>query len=66
MLPLIVDPAVIPVSLQTLQIANAIQGTLFVLLATILGSVLSKRVGLCSPTLSALIRHGRVIDAFYP
>jgi hypothetical protein len=35
MLPLVVDPAVIPVSLQALQIANAIQGTLFVLLAVI-------------------------------
>ncbi len=65
-LPLVVDPAVIPVSLQALQIANAIPGTLFVLLAVILGSVLSKRVGLYSPTLSALICHGRTIDAFYP
>jgi hypothetical protein len=66
MLPLVVDPTAIPVSLQTLQIANLIQGALFVLLAATLGSVLSKRIGLCSPTLSALLNHGRVIHAFYP
>ncbi|WP_237269623.1 hypothetical protein [Synechocystis sp. CACIAM 05] len=66
MLSLVVDPTAIPVSLQTLQIANLIQGALFVLLAATLGSILSKRVGLCSPTLSALLNHGRVIHAFYP
>lgn len=66
MLPLVVDPTTTPVSLQTLQIANLIQGALFVLLAAILASILTKRVGLCSLTLLTLINHGRVIHAFYP
>lgn len=65
-LPQLVDPAAMPVPLETLQVAAAAQGALFVLIAAVLGSALGDKVGLHAPVLSAAIGRGGVVDAWRP
>lgn len=57
-LPQMVNPAVTPVRLETLQVAAAVQGTLFVLMTALLGALLGPKVGLSAPVLSAWIGTG--------
>jgi len=64
--PLLVDAAAIPGGLAALQVANAVQGALVVLLAALLGATVGRKVGLSAPALSALIGDGRVVDAVRP
>ena len=62
-LPLLVDPATIPVPLQTLQVATAVQGAILVLVAAALGAVLAPALGVSAPALSAAIRLEDMLDA---
>ena len=57
-LPILVDPNNIPVPLATLQIAAAIQSIVLVVLASVIGTRLSVKVGLRAPAFNALA-YGR-------
>lgn len=65
-LPLLVDAATTPVPLETLQVATAVQGALFVLVAATLGTVLAPKVGMSAPAMSAVVLGGSVFDALRP
>ncbi len=65
-LPLLVDAATSPVPLETLQVATAVQGTLFVLVAATLGAALAPKAGMSAPAMSAVVRGGSVFDALRP
>lgn len=65
-LPLLVDTESLPVPLQTLQIATAVQSIVLVALASALGTLLSTKVGLRAPALSALASGGDARSALVP
>lgn len=65
-LPLLVDATKIPVPLETLQIATAIQGAVLVLIAALIGAVLAPKVGLAAPAISAIAGGGGVLEAIRP
>jgi hypothetical protein len=65
-LPLLVDDANLPVPLQTLQIATALQSAVLVVVASIVGAMLAPRIGLSAPVLSAAAGSGKVLDALRP
>lgn len=65
-LPLLVDADSLPVPLQTLQIATAVQSIVLVALASALGALLGAKVGLRAPALSALASRGDVSSALIP
>jgi hypothetical protein len=65
-LPLLVDVSKIPVPLQTLQIATAVQSALLVMVAALIGATVAQRVGLSSPAISALAGGGNVLEALRP
>jgi len=61
-LPLLVDESTAAAPLETLQIASIVQGTLFVLVAALIGSRLAPRVDLRTPVLSAVLAGQRVTE----
>lgn len=65
-IPLLVDTAKIPVSLETLQIVTALQGAVLVAAAALVGASLAPRVGLAAPVISAMTVRGRVFEALMP
>ena len=65
-IPLLVDVSAIPVSLETLQLAAALQGTILVLVAAFLGAAAASRVGVSAPALSSIAGGGGVLDALRP
>jgi hypothetical protein len=65
-LPMLVDASKMPVPLQTLQIATAVQSTLLVLAAAFIGATVAPTVGLSAPAVSALARGGKVLEALRP
>lgn len=65
-LPLLVDVAKLPVPLETLQVATAIQGAVLVFIAALAGAVLAPRVGLQAPAIFAIARSGEVLEVFRP
>lgn len=65
-LPLLVDVETIPVSLETLQFATALQSTVLVSIAAFVGAWAAPKVGLSAPAVSALIGRGGVKDALRP
>jgi len=60
-LPLLVDASNLQVPLQTLQIATAVQSILLVALASAIGALLSAKVGLRAPALSAIASRSEVL-----
>lgn len=62
-LPLLVDAARIPVSLETLQIASAVQGTVLLVAAAFIGASLAPSVGLAAPAMSAIASGRRGLDS---
>ena len=65
-LPLLIDIESLTVPLQTLQIATALQSIVLVVLASGIGALLSAKVGLRAPVLSALASGGDVRAAIGP
>ncbi|MDD2700695.1 MAG: CPBP family intramembrane metalloprotease [Sideroxydans sp.] len=65
-LPLLVDVSKTPVPLETLQVASAVQGAVFVLIAALVGASLAPRVGLAAPAVSAVASRGSVLNALRP
>jgi hypothetical protein len=65
-LPLLVEASQNLVPLRTLQIATAIQSTVLVLIAALIGASLAPRVGLAAPVITAIASSGGVIDAMRP
>lgn len=65
-LPLLVDLSAIPVPLETLQLAAALQSTLLVMAAAFLGASAAPRVGVSAPAISAIAGGGGVLDAWRP
>ncbi|MCZ8014466.1 MAG: CPBP family glutamic-type intramembrane protease [Limnobacter sp.] len=59
-LPLLIDIESLTIPLQTLQIATALQSIVLVVLASGIGALLSAKVGLRAPVLSALASGGDV------
>lgn len=64
--PLLVDSAKIPVSLETLQVVTALQGAALVTAAALVGASLALRVGLAAPVMMALAIRGQVLEALRP
>lgn len=62
-LPLLVDASTIPVPLETLQFATALQSAVLVLVAAAIGALLAPKVGVSAPAISAIGGPGRVLDA---
>lgn len=65
-LPLLVDTNNLPVPLETLQIVTAAQSVVLILFAAAMGSLLSFKVGLRAPAISAILTRGNVYDALRP
>lgn len=65
-LPILIDIESQAVPLQTLQIATALQSIVLVALASGVGALLSGKVGLRAPVLSALARRGNLLSALTP
>jgi hypothetical protein len=65
-LPLLVDPSKLPVPLESLQVATALQSGVLVVVASFVGAVLAPRVRLSAPVLSAAVGAGRLPDALRP
>lgn len=65
-LPLLSDASTLPVPLETLQIATAIQGAILVIIAALIGAVLAPKVGLSAPAMFAIVRGGGVLKALRP
>lgn len=65
-LPLLADAAKLPVPLETLQVAAAIQGAVLVFIAALVGAVLAQKVGLAAPAIFAIARSGGVLEALRP
>ncbi|RZS41899.1 CAAX prenyl protease-like protein [Limnobacter thiooxidans] len=65
-LPLLIDIESLTIPLQTLQIATALQSIVLVVLASGIGALLSAKVGLRAPVLSALASGGGVRAAIGP
>lgn len=65
-LPALIDPAALPVPLETLQIVSAVQGIGLAALAAVLGTWLAHRVGLRAPASAALLGRESAIDALRP
>lgn len=65
-LPLLVDTNNLPVPLETLQIVTAAQSVVLILFAAAIGSLLSFKVGLRAPAISAILTRGNVYDALRP
>lgn len=63
-LPRLIDVSKSPVSLEILQIATAIQSTVLVMVAALIGTTIAQKVGLSTPVISALASGGKVIEAF--
>ena len=64
--PLLVDASRIPVSLEALQVATAVQNAVLVLAAALAGTALAPRVGLAAPVAAAIAGKGRVLEALRP
>ncbi|MBX9605727.1 MAG: CPBP family intramembrane metalloprotease [Gammaproteobacteria bacterium] len=62
-LPRLVAARTLPVSLETLQLATALQNAVLVLAATMVGLWTAPKVGLSSPVVLALVGGGRVREA---
>lgn len=62
-LPLLVDVSKIPVPLETVQIATALQSTLLVLVAAFIGATFAPSVGLSTPAISALATGSNWLEA---
>lgn len=65
-LPLLVDVESLGVPLQTLQIATALQSIVLVALASGVGTLLTPKVGLRAPVLSALAERRSLLSALTP
>lgn len=65
-LPLLVEVSKIPVPLETMQVASAVQGAVLALIAALIGASLAPRVGLAAPAVSAVASRGGGLDAFRP
>lgn len=65
-LPLLVDASSIPVPLETLKLATALQSSIFVLVAAILGTWLAPKVGVSAPVIMAIAGGGKVLESFRP
>ncbi|AIE76053.1 CPBP family intramembrane glutamic endopeptidase [Synechocystis sp. PCC 6714] len=65
-LPLLVDVSKITVPLEILQIATAVQSTVLVTVAALIGATVAQKVGLSTPTISALASGGKVFEALRP
>ena len=65
-LPLLVDASTLPVPLETLQLASAVQGAVMVFVAALVGAVLAPKVGLAAPAMAAIAVRGGVLDALRP
>lgn len=63
-LPLLVDAAALPVPLPLLQVASAVQGSVFALVAALLGAALAHKVGFRAPLLAAALGQGDVRAAW--
>lgn len=63
-LPIMIDANTTKIPLATLQLATFAQSTLLVVLAAIIGSGLSTKVGLNAPVLSALVYKGDFLTPF--
>lgn len=64
--PLLADASKLPVPLETLQVATAIQGAVLVFIAALVGAVLSPKVGLAAPAISAIAGGGGALEALRP
>lgn len=65
-LPLLADITRTPVPLETLQVAAALQSSLLVLAAALIGASVAPKAGLSAPSISAMAEGGRVLDALRP
>lgn len=65
-LPSLVDPSTLAVSIETLQFATAAQGLILVAITSALGTLLSTKVGLRAPAISALASGGDTLVALRP
>lgn len=65
-LPMLVEASQIPVPMEILQVATAIQNTILVLIAAVIGTSLAPKVGLTSPAIYAIANGGSVIKALRP
>lgn len=65
-LPLLIDVSKITVPLQTLQIVAAAQSGLLVFIAAFIGTIITQRVGLSSPAISALAGGGKLLKVLRP
>lgn len=65
-LPLLADASALPVPLETLQVATAVQGAVLVIIAALVGTVLAPKVTLSAPAIFAIARSGGVLEALRP
>lgn len=65
-LPLLIDQQSLPLPLETLQFVSAAQSIVLVTLAAILGTWLSRKVGLRAPVISALVLGDNITDKMGP
>lgn len=65
-LPLLVEGKDLSVPMETLQVAAAVQSILLVALASVVGALLSAKVGLSAPVLSAIVSRGNIRSALLP
>lgn len=62
--PVLYDPDVTPVALETLQVATAVQALVMVTLAVWIGIVLTPRLGLSAPLLEAVLNRKDLREVF--
>jgi membrane protease YdiL (CAAX protease family) len=65
-LPVLVDPAATSVPLPTLQVAAALQGTMLVLIAVVVGTWAAPKVGVSAPVIAAIGSGRGVLAALRP
>lgn len=65
-LPSLVNQNNLPVPIETLQFASAAQSLVLVLIASAVGALLSVKVGLHAPAISAMASRGDVFSALRP